>query len=285
MDANISLERKKNKKIRILPIIGEAIMLMLCLVVVFPFYYLVVNTLKTAQDAAFNPISLPQELYFDNYIEAFEQMKFFNAFKNTLILTVCSMILVIIIGAMAAYPVARRKHFVFKAIMMYFLLGFMIPVQTTMVPLFLIMQKLKLVNRIIGMIILYTSGCTFAFFLYQGFIKTVPLELEESAIIDGCSPWMAFWKIVFPLLKPITTTIAIFHVMGTWNDFILPFLFLHSRNVSTLTLEIYRGVGEFTNNWPIMLSTMVIVLLPLVIFYIFAQRYIISGLTSGALKG
>jgi raffinose/stachyose/melibiose transport system permease protein len=282
---NLSVSLPDRRRIRIWGVLGEAVMLIICSFVLFPFYYLVINTIKTAKEVAFTPLALPKKIYLQNYIDAFNQIAFYNSFKNTLIITVVSMVLVIIFGSMAAYPVVRRKKPIYRLIMLYFILGFMVPVQTTMVPLFLIMQTLNLTNKIIGIIILYTGGCTFAFFLFQGFIQTVPLELEESTVIDGASVWKTFWYIVFPLLKPITTTIAIFHVMGTWNDFVLPFLFLHSRRVSTLTLEVYRGVGEFTNNWPIMLSTIVIILLPLVIFYIAAQKHIISGLTSGAIKG
>jgi raffinose/stachyose/melibiose transport system permease protein len=282
---NMPRNARKQTKINPLAVLGEAAMLCISACILFPFYYLVVNTIKTPKETAFNPLALPQDIYLVNFIKAFQQMEFLNSFKNSMVLTLASMILVIVLGSMAAYPIARRKRGIYRAIMLYFILGFMVPVQTTMVPLFLIMQKLQLVNKLYGMVILYSGGCTFAFFLFQGFIQTVPIELEESAIIDGCSVWRTFWKIVFPLLKPITTTIAIFHVMGTWNDFLMPFLFLHSRKNSTLTLEVYRGVGEFSNNWPVMLSTIVIVMLPLVIFYISAQKYIISGLTSGAIKG
>jgi len=154
-----------------------------------------------------------------------------------------------------------------------------------MVPLYRLMLNFGLINSIHGLIFLSTGGTVFAFFLYQGFIKTVPFELEESAFIDGASPLRVFFQIVFPLLKPITVTLTIFHVMHHWNDFVLPFLFLHSRANSTLMLEMVRSVGEFQNDWPVMMAIMVLIMAPLVIFYLFAQRYIIEGLTSGAVKG
>ena len=172
-----------------------------------------------------------------------------------------------------------------KFLFFYFLVGFMVPAQTTMIPLFNLMSKLGLQNSVAGMIILYSSWCNFALFMYQGFLGGVPKDLEEAARIDGANLWQLFWKIVFPLLKPVTTTIAIFDVMWIWNDFMMPYLFISSSDKFTLIMEVYKGVGQFSNNWTVMLCTMVIVLLPIAVFYIAMQRHIIEGITSGAVKG
>lgn len=263
----------------------EAIMLVICTGFVIPFYFLIVNTLKTQQEAVNHPLALPHEIFLGSYANAFKQMEFLRTFTNTVIITLFSVALIVILGSMAAYPIVRRKNKVTKALMFYFLLGFMVPTQTTIVPLFIIMQRLKLVNSIHGMIVLYSGGCIFAFFLYQGFIQSVPKDLEESAIIDGCNIFKMFWKIVFPLLKPVTTTLVIFQTMWIWNDFLMAYLFLNTRKVSTLVLEVYRGIGQYSNDWPVMLATMVIVLIPIIIFYFAVQKHIISGLTSGAIKG
>ncbi|MCE5342440.1 MAG: carbohydrate ABC transporter permease [Eubacteriales bacterium] len=284
----IASQTTPNRKIRRRPlklVLGEAVMLFLSLLMLIPFYYLFVNVFKTQQEVAMTPLALPSSLYFDNLVSAFSQMRFFNAFKNTAILTLSSLAIVMVFGSMAGYAVSRRKHPIYRIIMLYFLLGFMIPLQTTMIPLFLLMQKLGLINKIYGLIILSSGGCTFSFFLYQGFISTIPFDLEESARIDGANVWQTFWVIIFPLLQPVTVTLSIFHVMGSWNDFVTPFLFLHSRDNATLMLEMYRGVGEFSNDWPRMLSSMVIIISPLVLFYLIAQRYIIDGLVAGAVKG
>lgn len=266
--------------------IGEGLMLIFSLIMLVPFYYLITNVFKNQQEMVKTPLALPVQFYTGNIESAFAQMRFFNALKNTALLTFSTLIIVVVFGSMAGYAVSRRsRHKLYKGLMLYFLLGFMVPVQTTMIPLFLLMQKLNLINSIPGMIVLGSGSCTFAFFLYQGFVNAVPLDLEESARIDGASVWRGFWVIIFPLLQPVTVTLAVFHIMGTWNDFVNPFLFLHSRTNSTLMLEMYRNVGEFTNNWPQMLASMLIIISPLVIFYLFAQRYIIDGLVNGALKG
>ena len=263
----------------------EIVMLVICCIVVLPFYYLFVSVFKTTREMGMNPLGLPSSLYLENFKDAWEQIRFWQAFGNTLLITFSTLIIVVLFGSMAAYAVARRKSKFYRLVMLYFLLGFMVPFQTTMIPLYQQMQFFGLINKIYGLIILSTGSCVFAFFLYQGFIKTVPYELEESAVIDGAKPFRVFFQITFPLLKPITVTMAIFHVMSNWNDFMTPFLFLHSRENTTLMLEMYRGVGEFTNNWPLMMSIMVLIISPLVLFYIFAQRFIIEGLTSGAVKG
>ena len=263
----------------------EIVMLVICCIVVLPFYYLFVSVFKTTREMGLNPLGLPGSLYLENFKDAWEQIRFWQAFGNTLLITFSTLIIVVLFGSMAAYAVARRKSKFYRLVMLYFLLGFMVPFQTTMIPLYQQMQFFGLINKIYGLIILSTGSCVFAFFLYQGFIKTVPYELEESAVIDGAKPFRVFFQITFPLLKPITVTMAIFHVMSNWNDFMTPFLFLHSRENTTLMLEMYRGVGEFTNNWPLMMSIMVLIISPLVLVYIFAQRFIIEGLTSGAVKG
>lgn len=266
-------------------VILEAIMLCLCAVFLIPFYYLLVNTLKTSEEATTSPMGFPSSLNLSNYVNAFQSMNFFQSFFNTLIITSVSVTLIVILGAMAAYPIARHKSKLTKILFFYFLLGFMIPIQSTMIPLFSLMQNMKLQNTIVGLILMYSSWCNFAMFMYQGFLSGVPKDLEEAAMIDGCNKWQSFWKVVFPLLKPVTTTIVIFEVMWIWNDFMYPFLFLSSSKTGTLVLEVYKGVGQFTNNWTQMLCTMVIVLIPVLIFYLGMQKNIIAGITSGAVKG
>lgn len=263
----------------------EVVMLCVCVVFMVPFYYLVVNTFKTAQEASVSPLSLPGSFYLENYRRAFDGMNFVRSLSNTVTVTGCSTLLIITFGSMAAYAIERRKNRLTKICFFYFLIGFMIPVQSIMIPLFFVLQSLHLQDSIWGLIVLYSSWSNFAMFMYRGFLAGVPRELEEAAMIDGCSVWKTFWYIVFPLLKPITATIVIFDVMAIWNDFLFPFLFTSSSKNGTLIMEVYKGVGEFSSDWSRMMATMVIVLIPIVIFYIFMQKYIVAGVTSGAVKG
>lgn len=265
--------------------IGEILMMAICVIILIPFYYLVVNTFKSPQEMSASPLALPTQITFENYMKAFDNMDFLRSFSNSLLITVISVTLIVVLGAMAAYPIARRKHKVYKGILMYFLIGYMVPAQTIMIPLYMLLQKLHLLNNIAGLILVYASWCNFALFLYQGFFKGLPVDIEEAAMIDGCSPWKCFWLVVFPLLKPITTTIIIFEVMWVWNDFLYPYLFLSSNESFTLVMQVYKGVGQFSNDWSMMLSTMVLVLIPVTIFYIIMQKHIVAGITSGAVKG
>lgn len=264
---------------------SELAMLVLCIIILIPFYYLVVNTFKTPQEMSGAPLALPKSVTFENYAKAFSNMDFVRSFTNSLLITVISVTLIVLLGAMAAYPIARRKHKIYKGILVYFLLGYMVPAQTIMIPLYLLLQKLHLLNNIAGLILVYSSWCNFAMFLYQGFFKGLPMDIEEAAMIDGCDPWKCFWLVVFPLLKPITTTIIIFEVMWVWNDFLYPYLFLSSNKSFTLVMQVYKGVGQFSNDWSMMLCTMVLVLVPVVIFYLIMQKHIVAGITSGAVKG
>ena len=274
------MKLKKTKKAA-----GEALMLAVCVIILIPFYYLVVNTFKEPREMSASPLALPKSITFENYIKSFDNMNFMRSFSNSLLVTVVSVALIVLLGAMAAYPIARRKHKMYKGFLMYFPIGYMVPAQTIMIPLYLLLQKVHLMNNIAGLILVYSSWCNFAMFLYQGFFKGLPMDIEEAAMIDGCSPWKCFWRIVFPLLKPITTTIVIFEVMWVWNDFLYPYLFLSSNKSFTLVMQVYKGVGQFSNDWSMMLSTMVLVLIPVVIFYLIMQKHIVAGITSGAVKG
>lgn len=276
----------KTKKKSIGGYIGEILMLVICVIFFIPFYYLLVNTFKTARDATVSPLSLPiKNLTLDLYKEALGTINFWSSFRNSIVITVVSVTIIIIIGSMASYAINRHQNKLTKFLFFYFLIGFMVPVQTTLIPLFNLISSLKLQNSVVGMIVLYSSWCNFAMFMYQGFLGGVPKDLEEAALIDGAGLWKMFWRIVFPLLKPVTTTIVIFDVMWIWNDFMMPYLFISSSRKFTLIMEVYKGVGQFSNNWTVMLCTMVIVLIPITIFYLFMQKNIIAGITSGAVKG
>ncbi len=276
---------KRHPKSIIFHILREIMMLCVCGITVIPFYYMVVNAVKSPQEASSAPMALPKEIYWGNFEKAFAGMNFLRSFWNTLLVTIISVAIIIVLGSTAAYVLSRRKNKLMKFLYYYYLIGFMVPLQVVLIPLYIIMQFFHLNNSIAGLVVLYSSWCCLAMFLYRGFIISLPLELEEAGLIDGCNLFKLFWRIVFPLLQPITVTIIIFDVMAIWNDFMYPYLFIGSSSDYTLVLEVYKGVGEFGADWGRMLATMVIVLVPIVVFYIFVQKYIIRGITSGSVKG
>jgi raffinose/stachyose/melibiose transport system permease protein len=250
-----------------------------------PFYYIVISTLKTSQETAQRPFALPSQINFDNYTYVWENIPLFQGFFNTFYVTVLSVGIMIVFGAMAAYPMVFNKNKLNKFIMMYLLAGFLIPFQTTLLPLFELMVGLDLIDKRNGLIVIYSTGSIFAFFLTLGFMKTIPKDLVEAARIDGCSIFGVFWRIIFPLLQPITTTIAVFQTMWIWNDFLAPMLFLNSPSKNTLVLILFEARGEFSVNWPLFMTLTVIILIPMLIFFVFMQKYIVKGLVSGAVKG
>jgi len=260
--------------------------LVVALVVCMPFYYIIVNTFKTMQDATFNPLSLPKQFIFENYINALKLMDFFTTFFNNIIITFFTVLISVFICSAAAYPIARRKNKLNKFLKFYFVSGLMVSMQAIIIPLYIVMKWLHFVNTYHGIILLYVGvGCSFNIFLYQGFVKTIPIDIEESAFIDGCSPFRTFWNIVFPLLKPITATVIVYQTMATWNDFLSALLFLQSTKMHTMVLAVNSNIGSFATDWSNLICMMVLTILPVFIFFIFMQKYIIKGLTSGAVKG
>lgn len=275
------MEKKYTKK----TLFAEIVMICAAVVFMIPMYYLVVSTFKNQQQILESPLGLPKALSLVNYEKALETMSYWKNFGNSLLITTVSVLVVVVFGSMAAYSFSRHRTKFSKVVGALFLLGFMVPAQTTMLPLFTVMKKLHLINTYRGMILLHSNQCVFAFMLYRGFIQTIPMELEESAKIDGCNMWQAFWKITFPLLKPITTTVIVFNVMWIWNDFMLTYLFLNSSSKATLIMQVFNGVGTFSNDWSMMMSALVLALLPMVIFYLLMQKQIVEGVAAGAVKG
>lgn len=275
------MEKKYTKK----TFISEVLIICAAVIFMIPMYYLVVSTFKNQKQILDNPLALPTSLSLENYKKALATMDYWKNFGNSLLITGVSVLIVIILGSMAAYSISRHKTKLSRFISVLFLMGFMIPAQTTMLPLFTVMKNLHLINTYRGMILLHSNQCIFAFMMYKGFIQTIPLELEEAAKIDGCNMWQLFWSVTFPLLKPITITIAIFNVMWIWNDFMLTYLFLNSSSKATLIMQVFNGMGAFSNDWSMMMPALVLALLPMVVFYLFMQKQIVEGVASGAVKG
>lgn len=265
--------------------LSDLFLIPVCLVFVYPFYYLVISTIKTQQEVAYEPAGLPKSLYLDNYISIFESGVLGRAFFNTITITLFAVVLIVFIGEMAAYPIVFRKNKFNNFAMTYLLLGFLVPFQAVLLQLFQVMQSLGLLDKIYGIILFYSNSCALTVFLTVGYMRTIPRELLEAAIIDGCSIPKAFFRIIFPLLKPIMITTIIFNTSWIWNDFIAPNIFLNSRSNATLVLEIYQAKGQFSVDWPKFMSLSVITIFPIFVFFVCMQKYIINGLTAGAVKG
>ncbi|TCN24088.1 carbohydrate ABC transporter permease [Mesobacillus foraminis] len=265
--------------------IVEIIAILIGLVFLVPFYYVISNSLKTFADILTNTSALPSVLQWQNYVQAFERLDYLRVFTNSLIITVGSNVVLIIFCSMAAYMLVRTKKKISNIIFMTFVAAMVIPFQSIMIPLIKTAGNLGLLNSMWGLVIMYLGfGSGMTIFLYHGFIKGIPVELEEAAIIDGCSPFGVFWRIVFPLLKPITVTVMILNSLWIWNDYLLPSLVLQDPALRTIPLATFFFFGQYTKQWELALAGLVLSIIPLVIFFFSMQKHIIKGITSGSIK-
>lgn len=257
------------------------------LIMIIPIYYLLVTTFKTPAEAAASPLGIPKQFTFDNYTEAIEAMNYGQALKNNLMIAVTSVVFLIIFSSMSAYVIARSRRRLFQVINSIFMVGLIIPFQISIIPLYKILAGVNLMNTHMGVILVdvFCINLPLSIFLMRGFIHTVPMELEEAAFIDGCGTFQCFWRIIFPLLKPIVSTVAILDMLAIWNDFMTPLLFLQSSEKQVLLQQVYRNVGPFSTNWTAFFPMLVMATLPLVLFYLIMQRQIIEGVVAGAVKG
>ena len=251
----------------------------------FPLYIMVSMSFKTAAEAAGSPISPPQSLYLENYATAWSEADLGRALTNSLIVTVISITVAVLIGAMAGYAIVRGTRRWSTPKLVLFLLGLMIPGQLGMVPLYILMRDLGLLQSHLSLIIYYAGSLMpMTVFLYAGFLKTVSPTFEEAAKIDGAGWWQTFSRVVFPLLRPVTGTVIIINTINIWNDFLTPMLYLAGTPNRTLPVAVFSFQGEFASEWGLIFAGMVIAALPVLIVYFFLQRHIIQGF-AGGLKG
>lgn len=256
-------------------------------VMLLPIYYLLATTFKTPAEATESPLGLPKSLSLGNYIEAFNAMNYPRAFMNNFLITGIAVVVLVLISSMAAYVIARSNKRIFKWMFAIFMVGLIIPFQIAIIPLYKIIAGLHLMNTLPGVILIdvFCINLPLSIFLFRGFINTVPIELEEAAGIDGYGTFRTFWSIIFPLLKPIVSTVAILDALAIWNDFLTPLLFLQDPNKAVLLQEVYKNVGPFSTDWTSFFPMLVLSTLPLVIFFLIMQKSIIDGVVAGAVKG
>lgn len=271
--------------------IAEVLLVVLALAYLSPAYIMLVNSFKSRAELYEDTLALPSRLSFEYYISAAQKMNFLTAFGNSLYVTVVSVIFVVIFSSMTAWMLVRKDNRLSRFIFLTFVATMLIPFQTIMMPLMQVMDWIRtnlhipMLNTHEGLIYMNVGfHASMAVFLYHGFIKSVPVALEEAATLDGCGKFGLFWRIVFPMLKTITITIAILDVISMWNDYLLPSLVLSDKGLRTIPLSTFYFFGEFTIVWNLAMAGLTLAIIPVVIFYFFAQKYIIKGITAGAVK-
>ncbi|MFA6940686.1 MAG: carbohydrate ABC transporter permease [Clostridiaceae bacterium] len=278
----------KTKKSAGLVILGS----IFAIFTLFPIYIMIVNSFKGRAQIFTDTMGLPKPLDFSYYLTAIERMNFGKALLNSLIVTTASIALIITFSSMTAWVLVRSKSKLSDFILYAFVATMLIPFQAVMIPLMQYMSSweidaihFSMIDTYYGLVFMYIGfGSSLSVFLYHGFIKGVPRSLEEAAMIDGCNKFQVFWKIVFPSLKPINVTVAILNVIWIWNDYLLPSLVLRSPSHRTIPLSTFYFFGQFTIQWNLAMAGLVLTIIPIIIFYMFSQKYIIKGVMDGAVK-
>lgn len=285
MDKNAQAAR--NKKIR------HALMLVLLVILfllfIFPFILVIINVFKVKADITVDPLALVGAHGFtlENFPEAMEKMEFWKVFANSAIVTIFSTIFTLLLSSMAAFVIVRNNWKLTAFLFSLMIASMVIPFQVLMIPLVSLYGGiLGILNHRATLIFMHVGfSLSMATFMFHGAIKTnVPVSLEEAATIDGCTRWQTYWKVVFPLLKPTIATVAIIDAMAFWNDYLLPSLVLAKKELYTIPIATQMFYGTFSTDIGLIMAALLLAMLPILILYLFLQRFIVEGVTSGAVK-
>lgn len=266
-------------------VIINIIMAMITLLFLSPFYIPFSYAFKTPLEIALSPLSFPTSFSFDNFIEAFEKANFSTVFSNTVIATIFSVMLSVTVCTMAAYIIERKNNKFYNRILYLFMAALMLPFQTVMFPLYSQFKTFGLLNSLLGLIIAFAGfKIGFSTFLISRFVKTVPIELEEAAIIDGAGRYTLFFRIVVPLLKPIIMTSVVMGALGAWNEFMIPLVLATNQKVHTLAVSQYYFIGQYSMQVNVAFAYILASMIPILALYFLLQKYIVDGVTAGAVK-
>lgn len=282
------MRMKKNNFRMILYIVG----IITTIVYMSPFYILIVNAFKTKRALFESTLSIPKVFTVENFKIAADKLSLLSesgsfwgsSLFNSLIITIGSVGITVVFASMAAWMLVRTKNKKSTIIFFTFIAAMLVPFQAVMLPLVALSGKLAMQNRL-GLMFMYLGfGSSLSVFLYHGFIKGLPVSVEEAAVVDGCNPWQVFWKIVFPTLKPIHITVGALNVIAIWNDFLLPQLMINQKGMQTIPLKMFFFFGGYSKQWHLAMAGLLLAIIPVVFFYFIAQKHIIEGITAGANK-
>jgi raffinose/stachyose/melibiose transport system permease protein len=254
------------------------------LIMIIPVVLVFINALKTRAQASSMGIDLPTVLQWQNFATVVEKGKLVTAFGNSVLYAVAATVVGVTLSAMAAYVLARSRTRLNRGIYLLIIMGIAIP--TNFVTLTKVMQTTHLINTQLGIIVLYAAAhIPLNVLLIYAFMHSLPRELDEAAIMDGCSPMRLFFSVIYPLLTPVLVTAAVLNLLDIWNEFLLPLYYLNKSDNWPMTLAIYNFFGQYQSDWSLVSADIVLTILPVIVIYLLAQRYILSGLTTGAVKG
>ena len=265
-------------------VIGNVVAIFISLIVIIPLVVLFLNSFKTSAEANKMTLSLPTECVFEKYAMVIEQGKLISSFFNGLLYATCSVVVIVILVSAAAFVISRNQKGINKFLYYFIISGIAMPINN--VALMKVMQGFHLVNTRIGIILLYAAiNIPLSLFLAYGFISTIPREIDEAAVLDGCTPIQMFVKVIAPLLKPIISTLFVLNFMAVWNDFTMPLYYLNNSKKWPMTLAVYNFFGAFENSWNLVAADIMLTLLPVLVVFIIGQKYIVGGVSAGSVKG
>lgn len=252
----------------------------------YPIFLMLVTSLKGNLEIMTNPSGLPKTVVTDGFVKLFEKENFGQYFFNTIFVTVVSSVLLLVFSLMLAYILSRYINRLSSFLYIFFLVGMMLPLRLGLLSLNDLLYSLGLIDNLWGLIFIYIAmNIPFTMFLLTGYIKMIPLSLEESAFIDGANTWTILWKVVFPLIKPAIATTVVYNFVPIWNDAFFPLIFINSEKNRTLMQAITLFFGQYATNWNLVFSALTLACLPVIVVYIFCSKYLIRGMMAGALKG
>lgn len=274
------------KKQTLQNVICYSFLIVLAFFWLFPLLMALINSFKTNGELLTNVMALPTSLHFENYTRTIGKMHYLRSLVNTVLLATLSVIMIILFSALAGWRLCRTKTRLSAVIFGLFVFSMLIPFSSIMIPLYKVVLALKIKNSLIGLAFVYAGlGVSMAIFLYHGFVKGIPMELEEAAAIDGGSKWRIFFSVILPLLKPITATICITNVLWVWNDFLLPLIVISDNKKYSLLLSTNTLFGQYSSDWTAILSALILAAIPVILFYSLFQKQILKGIADGAVKG
>ena len=277
--------KKGMKRTRLLKSVGVNILAwLLSLLLLAPLLLILFNSFKTSTAASEMNLALPASLEWSNYSVVIEKGKLGITFLNSLCYSVSSVLLCTLLSAMASYVLSRNRKKLHRFLYMFIVLGIAMPIN--FVTLMTVMQTVNLINSRIGIVLLYTATqIPFNVFLIHSFVSKIPEDIDEAAIIDGASAPGMFIRIVLPLLKPVLVTVMVLTFLNTWNEFVMPLYFLDSSDKWPMTLAVYNFFGMYFKDWNLVCADIVLTSAPVILVYLLGQKYIVSGMTAGAVKG
>jgi len=271
---------------KILTFFNYLLLTVLALIFIYPLVLMVLTAFKSTREFFFDPFGLPDTWSLKPFIDVWQKANFNTYFFNSVLIATSAVILLIFCASLAAYAIARFDFKYNNLVFMFFLAGIMIPIRLGILPLFILMKNLNLLDTRLSLILTYAaSGMPMSVFILTGFFKTIPTELGDAARVDGCNKFQVFYKIMLPLVRPALATVTIVNFVPWWNDFFFPLLFISTDALKTIPLGMTIFFGQYMTDWGLLFSGMVIASVPLLILYILMSKQFISGLTSGAVKG